>query len=1179
MKSALPFLSWFSAIVEAPQRLAIPARTPIPAMAATFVGYARVYSRTPARVSVEMASCLPDGGGIPLARKAGIMRGPNRLKQTVFSNPLARRHALPLLLLGCLVTLVLGCQALPKAVKPSAAGAPAPLEVVNEPLGQGNAVLAARREGIGTLTCAASGRFGWGCFARERIVAGTDTGVVAMFSEEGKQLWRRQCSREIQWLGLHNKRVFAGDADGIAAFNGKGRELWRRKVPNLQIMAVSPQRLADGMIATVTPRVLELIAPDGKTLARVESATLPGDVPRAGGKTFSGAVVGDVNGDGRCEVAAYSYQAVFLFDRPGELLWSKAGREYDIYNPEARIWYLTMAVSDLNADGKDELLIATNRGIAALDAEGTKIWSTPTNYGNVQCLAEGDMDGDGKKEIAVGSTSYDLHVYGSDGALRWTAPIGSWTSAVAMADLDHDGREEVLAAGEFQAPDVLAFDAAGKVKWRCPMTFDVRCFAPVGLGRDKCRGIAACGDDLTFLDPAGNLRWIILSGGPHKVAVADLNGDGAAEILDGATGLTAYGGGGDLLWTRQTGTVWDLAALGAGAGRKSAIAVGYERQAADLFSGDGSVLWRQKLGWIRSSVLFDDVDADGSAEVVVADNQTVYLYGRDGRERWKFEDRGEGITYWVYCAAAANLNGGRDRQILVGSHPGVHALGADGTRLWDYTEPNSANALNGEKFALIRPNSIAAADLNGDGREEVVVTAHSGLYCFSPEGKVLWLDRNFRIAGNPRDGVHLVHCADLTGDGIPEIIVGQNVVAVLDAAGKIIWSKKPDLSVAELAVGDVDGDGRAEIVAAGKELCVFAGDGTEKLRYAGSARFRRVALGDVDGDGVNEIIVGGAGVYVFKMTGPLSPTLRTKVTSRSEQIPGQTQSSPQVPPAIDAARDRAGAALAAADPIMQMLKDRLPDLREGKENPERIESMVNALAGLGDPRAIPVLEETLAAARVYEAKRIQENPSMKSPKGGQDPSLILVSHVEKALQDLGKPLLDGLEATISTSKPAFRLGEPIIIQYEMKNAAQQTRTVCFKKAELLPDSLMSSPHEPDAVREIQQKLATGGVVWQFIISVDRKGPLAPMAGLMVTAHAEWPPAQRKDFMVLSPGESYRCTMDLLDYDFVGRFSKPGQYTVYVEYENPYSGEEFGLNVWHSHTGPGVWSNRVSFAIR
>jgi len=888
------------------------------AAAAGFVGDPLAYSRSLARVAVEMASCPPTVAGIPMARVSYLSRRLGALKRKVFSAPLARRYVVLFGFAGIVSIALLGCmhlvrrEAKPPAAARLGAGAPAPLEVVNEPLGQGKAVLAARREGIGTLTCGASGRFGGAWFGKERIVVGTDTGIVAMFSEEGKQLWRRQCSQEIRELGLLDKRIFVRDADGIAAFDGKGRELWRRKVQNLRTKAVAPARLADGLIATITPQGLELIAPGGKTRARVESATLPGEsrswqqarrsplLPGPGWKTLCAAVVGDVNGDGRCEVAACSYQAVFLFDRQGKILWSKIGPEYDIYNREAQIWYPTMAVSDLNADGKDELLIATNRGIMALDAKGTKIWSTPTNYGNIRCLAEGDMDGDGKKEIAGGSTDYDLHVYGSDGVHRWSAPIGSWTSAVAMADLDHDGKDEVLAAGQFQAPDLFAFDAAGKVKWRCPMTFDVRCLAPVGLGRGKCRGIAACGGDLRFLDPAGNLRWTFFSGGSHKVAVADLNGDGTAEILDGATALTAYDGGGDLLWTRETGTVWDLAALGAGAGREPRIAVGYERQAADLFSGDGSVLWRQKLGWIRSSVLFDDVDADGSAEVVVVDNSTVYLYGRDGKERWKFEHRDENGTYWMYCAATANLNGDRDRQILVGSFVGIHALGANGGRLWDYTEPNTGNSLNRDKFASIRPNSFAAADLNGDGREEVVVTAHSGLYCFSPEGKVLWLDRSFRIAGNPRDGVHLVHCADLTGDGIPEIIVGQNVVAVLDASGKIVWSKKPDLSVADLAVGDVDGDGRVEIIAAGKELCVFAGDGTEKLRYTGGARFRRVALGDVDGDGVNEIIVGGAGVYVFKITGPLFEVPRVSGKAAPKKgVPNREEAAPKPLSTVD----------------------------------------------------------------------------------------------------------------------------------------------------------------------------------------------------------------------------------------------------------------------------------------
>ncbi|MCA9720000.1 MAG: PQQ-binding-like beta-propeller repeat protein, partial [Myxococcales bacterium] len=134
-------------------------------------------------------------------------------------------------------------------------------------------------------------------------------------------------------------------------------------------------------------------------------------------------------------------------------------------------------VADLDGDGALELLVPRalqhTRELVCLDlATGDEMWSRADAAAVGVRVLVGDLDGDGALEIAAPSQAAGLFMLARDGQVRWTylprprAPQQPRASAnPALADLDADGRQELLVAFEHAGLHVL--DAAtGALLWR-----------------------------------------------------------------------------------------------------------------------------------------------------------------------------------------------------------------------------------------------------------------------------------------------------------------------------------------------------------------------------------------------------------------------------------------------------------------------------------------------------------------------------------------------------------------------------------------------------------------------------------------------------------------------------------------------------------------------------------------
>jgi len=594
----------------------------------------------------------------------------------------------------------------------------------------------------------------------------------------------------------------------------------------------------------------------------------------SGGYSANSVAVADVNGDGKLDLLVANFCTATPCGGDGTvgvLLGNGDGTfqpavTYDSGGQNA----VSIAVADVNSDGKPDAVVTDNCVTSTCDAgavgvllgNGDGTFQAAVNYTSgglsPSSVVVGDVNGDGKPDLLVGNIYMGNGNYsrGSVGLLlgngdgTFLGPVsfdsgGEYAYGVAVGDINGDGKLDLFVAN-FCADSTCASGGVAVF---------------LGKGDGSFQPVVTYG--------SGGLD-------SYSVAVGDVNEDGKPDLLV----ANYYSADGNYY---SNGTVGVL--LGNGDGTFQA-AVSYGS------GGSGPV-----------SLAVGDVNGDGKPDLLVA-NQcsnrnnsnsctgllTVLLGSGDGKFQAAVSYASGGAS--PSSIVLADINGDEKPDVLISNQcarldgdcaGNISVLLGKG----DGSFPAAINYGSGGQT----PYSVAVADVNGDGKPDVVVANQcASSDCTNGTVGVLFGKGNStfgRVVSYESGGYQAswVAVADVSGDGRPDLLVANQCASSNNCAngtiGVLLQNADGSFQTAvsypsggyyaySLGVSDVNGDGKPDLVVANQcatnsscangivGVLLGNGDGTFQpaLAFSSGGKFAfSVAIADVNGDGKPDLLI------------------------------------------------------------------------------------------------------------------------------------------------------------------------------------------------------------------------------------------------------------------------------------------------------------------------------------
>ena len=624
-----------------------------------------------------------------------------------------------------------------------------------------------------------------------------------------------------------------------------------------------------------------------KRTVEIGSQTPNGPPSTASAEFFgtSAASIGDLDGDGVTDLAvgaaarptagvATGSLYVMLMNADGT---PKRTAEVNGQTPNApaladsdRFGWSAAGAGDLDGDGVPDIAVgALGHGIAGVGTgelyvmfmnpdgsvkrtaavDGTTPNGPPLDDGDrfgASISNMGDLDGDGRADLAVGTFGDDIMhlIYlNADGTVRLAAQMDSAAASAAAAAENVRFGESVAGIGDLDGDGVteMAVGAPGRLLGHVS-TGDAYI---VFMNPDGTPKRAAEINSQTPNGPASLARDDRF--GSSVAGIGDLDGDGVPDMAVGATGHIVDGAG--------TGDVYVMFLNADGSVKRTA------EVNSQTPNGPASLAAGDRFG---SSVAgIGDLDGDGVTEMAVGATGHYGLGSANVGDVYVMFLNADGSVKRTAEVNSQTPNGpslaGDDR--FGSSVAGIGDLDGDSI-------PDMAVGATGHAFEGAATGSLYVIFLNADGTPKRTAEINSQ----TPNGPQ-------SLADGDLFGASVAGVGDLDGDGIPEIAVGAPGVAVGDTG-----------TTGDLYVMFMNPDGSVKRTA---EVNSQTPNGPSSL--ADGARFGHAVagLGDLDGDGGAEIAVGApasaSGLVYLAST---SPAAGHFVTTWEAGFPGDSVTIP-----------------------------------------------------------------------------------------------------------------------------------------------------------------------------------------------------------------------------------------------------------------------------------------------
>ena len=641
----------------------------------------------------------------------------------------------------------------------------------------------------------------------------------------------------------------------------------------------------------------------------------------------------DLNGDGKAEVLVGTTPSRDASDKQGTLRvvsaptftdanhHSGTAPSIDVPIPGIPV---SIAISDFDGDGKPDVAVGftgplhERRGGVAVLLNRTESANAPIRFADpilinfdhaVDFVASTDLNGDGRNDLLgawcsgpeepCGAVSL-LNTKTTEGSVAFThqlvpLPVQRASNWI-LQDIDRDGR-----------PDLMFLSQQQEVAFPTQAPGEIVVAHGLGDGRFA--------SPRTFSPPTADVLGL---------ALADFNGDGLLDLalLDGAFEVPRV----DILLGRKdhgfsapeslTSSFVPTATIPFSShGKANGFIVTNTAQSTHSSSGKGGVAVIFTANTLQppyaplatisrvadGAVAVGDLRSDGHNEMVLVTASDVQVYNLESKERSRpveaaklQQTRGSFLTT-PQRAILEDLNGDGKPDLIVGNgyDPNLQIYMNTSTDRFSFANPVSVPWCPKGFPPVIMKGfvslsiELASADMNGDGRTDLVVSGRCGLNLMlnrtSGRGSISFdqpvsiVDRTQQVVS--RSGAFAL--ADVNRDGKPDVILIENTFATGGESSALDvllneTSSSPSFRLAQhlqvgkrlssVAVGDFNHDGWPDIAtvdAADGALLFLLNDGQWKskgaFRFYSSftvmANLQQILVIDHPGDGLPALIL------------------------------------------------------------------------------------------------------------------------------------------------------------------------------------------------------------------------------------------------------------------------------------------------------------------------------------